>query len=128
MTDSMTDLQMWTLIVGFFAPLLVSVLRQPWMTRRWRLALVVAASLVLGIVTAYLTGQFTGRSAVSAVLVVLVVSIAMYEGLWKGTGVTDAIEAATTVGGRHRRPDAVAPAVPVDVEAPNPGPGGISPG
>ncbi len=97
----MSDLQMWELIVGFIsATFILPVIQQPTWAQKTRAAVTFAYSVVAGLVTAYLTGAFDGvhdvRAGVSAVLFMLVTSIASYKGFAKPVGVAPAIENATS--------------------------------
>jgi len=92
----MTDAQMWALIVGFIAPVLVSVVQQPRWSARTRVTVVVLSSILLGAGTAAVTGEMTGRTLVSSILVVLVTAIATYQSIWKASGIAAAIESATS--------------------------------
>lgn len=91
----MTNLQMWSLIVGTLLPLVVAVVQR----RTWpdwlRSAIMVAVSALAAAGTAYFQGDLTGRRFVEAGLVIIVATIATYQGLWKPTGVAPAIEAKT---------------------------------
>lgn len=97
----MTDLQMWELIVGFLsATLVLPMIQQPQWTTRTRAAVTFVYAVVVGLVTAYLTGAFAGvhdfRTGVSSVLLMLVTAIASYRGFAKPTGLAPAIERATS--------------------------------
>lgn len=97
----MTDLQMWELLVGFIsATFVLPVIQQPKWTEKRRAAVTLAYSVVVGLVTAYLTGAFSGvhdvQAGVSAVLLMLVSAVASYKGFAKPFGVAPAIEAATS--------------------------------
>lgn len=108
----MTDTQMWELIVGFLsATFFLPIIQQPDWSPRLRSAVTFGYAVVVGLVTAYLTGGFEGvhdlRSAVTSVLTLLVTSIAVYEGFAKKTGIAPAIEKATSppADAQHRSPD-----------------------
>lgn len=92
----MNDLQMWSLVVGTLAPTLIAVLQQPWWPKWARTVVTALFCLVAGGVTAWLSGELTGRGVATAVLLVLVAALATYRSLWKPSGVTDAIEIVTT--------------------------------
>jgi hypothetical protein len=98
----MTDLEMWSLVVGFLSPPAISVVQQPRWSPRTRAVVAFALCSVFGAGTAWFTGELTGRSVVSGSLVVLVAAIAAYKGLWGPVGVTAAVESATSRG-RHVR-------------------------
>lgn len=94
----MTDLQMWSFLVGALAPLLIAVLQQPTWGRPLRalVGLVVIVLLALG--TCYFQGDFEGRSIVSSLLVLLVTAYASYGHFWKPTGIAPGLESATSPG------------------------------
>ena len=92
----MTDLMMWSLIVGFFMPPVQAVIQQTNWSSRLRAGVNFVACFVAGVGVAFFQGDFTGRRVVGSVLVVLVTTIAVYKGTWKPTGVAPAIEKATS--------------------------------
>lgn len=93
----MTNLQMWSLLVGFLAPLLIAAVQQPKWTSKTRAIVQVLSSLVIGAGTALFNGQLDSvKNTTSAILVVLVASMSSYESVWKKTGWTAAIEAKTS--------------------------------
>jgi hypothetical protein len=92
----MSDAQMWALIVGFVAPLLIAVLQRPTWPDWLRSLVTVCFCAIAGTGTVYFTGNLTGRSILSATLLVFVTSIAAYKGLWKPTSVAPRIEAKTS--------------------------------
>ncbi len=99
----MSDLQMWTLVVGFLsATFVLPVIQQPRWSTRLRAAVTFLYSVVVGLGTAYLTGSFSGvhdvRTGVSAVLFTLITAIASYRGFAQPTGIAPTIEAATSPG------------------------------
>lgn len=97
----MTDLQMWDLVVGFVsATLVLPVIQQPRWRQGTRALVTFLFCVVVGAVTAYLTGAFSSihelRGAVSSVLMLLVTAIASYRGFAKPIGIAPAIEHATS--------------------------------
>lgn len=97
---------MWELVAGFISStFLLPVIQQPRWTAATRAWVTFAWCVVAGLGTAYLTGGFAGvhdvRAAVTSVLVVLVSAAGTYA-VGKKTGIPAAIEAATSLGGRHR--------------------------
>jgi VIT1/CCC1 family predicted Fe2+/Mn2+ transporter len=93
----MDDLAMWSLVVGFFLPLALSVVIQTGWSEAAKAAVAFLAAAAAGAGTAYFEGDLTGRSFVSAALVVLVSALATYRSFWKPTGVAPSIETATNV-------------------------------
>jgi hypothetical protein len=95
----LTDLAMWTAIVSFFMPLVISVVQQPSWTQRTRALVGAVTSGIAGLGTVYFTTPqlFDTRLTPTVVLTVIMASIAAYRGFWKQTGTSPAIEKATTV-------------------------------
>lgn len=96
----MTDLAMWSMLVGFAAPPVVALVNSSnW--RPWTRALVTAVICVLiGGMTAYLTGDLSGRRWISAALVVATAAILSYRAYWRPSGIAPALERATSPGPR----------------------------
>ena len=92
----MTDLMMWSLVVGFFMPPVQAVIQQTNWSSRVRSGVNFLACLVAGAGVAFFQGDFTGRRFVGSALLVLVTTIAVYKGTWKPTGIAPAIEEATS--------------------------------
>lgn len=92
----MTDLQMWSLLVGFFLPPALAVIQQPGWSDRFRTVVAFLACCVAGAGTAYFQDDWHGRPVTSAILVTLVTSLATYRNFWKTTGVAPKIEFATS--------------------------------
>ena len=93
----MTNFQMWSLVVGFALPPVLSVVQQSQWSDRLRAVVAFLACAVAGAGVAYFQGDLTGERFVEAGLVVLVTAIATYRNFWKPTGVSPAIEAKTNV-------------------------------
>lgn len=96
MNDVLSDAAMWAVIVGFISPLLIAAVQQPKWTTRSRAIVTFVWAVVVGSVTAFLSGDLNGRTLISTVLLILVVSVATYRGLWQPTGAAPAIERATS--------------------------------
>lgn len=92
----MTNLMMWSLIVGFFMPPVQAVIQQTSWSSRVRAAVNFVACAVAGAGVAFFQGDFTGKRFVESALVVLVTTIAVYKGTWKPTGITPVIEEKTS--------------------------------
>jgi hypothetical protein len=107
----MTDLDMWSAIVGFASPPLIAFLVQSkWAP--WAKALTALVVCVIGGgVTAYLTGYLHGMSPARAVLVTLFSALAFYRMFWHPSKIAPAIERFTDLSqddntgtGAHRPP------------------------
>lgn len=97
----MTDLQMWNLVTGFLsATFIIPVIQQPQWSPRVRAVVTFVYCLIVGVVTAYMTGGFDGvhdiRTGVASVLLMLVTAIASYKGFAQPTRIAPAIEYATS--------------------------------
>jgi len=94
-----TDLVMWSLIVGFTMPLVISVIQQPKWADPLRASVTFVACAIAGGGTAYFAADLDGRTFVSSSLVVLTTALATYKSFWKPTTIAPKIEAATSPGG-----------------------------
>lgn len=95
----MSNLVMWSLVVGFFMPPVQAIIQQTHWSSQLRAGINFAACAVAGAGVAYFQGDLTGRRFVEAGLTVLVTTIAVYKGTWQPSGVAPGIEKATNVGG-----------------------------
>ncbi len=96
---------MWELIVGFLsATFILPIIQQPRWAAGTRAIVTFLYCVVVGLVTAYLTGAFSSvadlRTGVSAVLFMLVTAVASYKGFAQPTQIAPAIERATSPGPR----------------------------
>ncbi len=91
----MSNLVMWTMIVGFVMPPIISVIQQPSFSQPVRAILTAILSVIGGGLTAYFNDQFNTEDVVGSILVTGVAAITFYRGFWKPTGVSPAIENAT---------------------------------
>lgn len=84
--------------VGFLLPLLVSVvIRSSW--PGWaKGCVVIASSIVAGVVTAWASGDLTGKTITECVIVVVSFAIGAYKAFWQPTGIGPALERATEPG------------------------------
>ena len=88
----MTDQKMWTIVVSFFLPWIIAVVvKQGWtaVVKGW-ISFGMCLAVALG--DAFFSGALTGRGIVSSLLLVVVVCVTSYKGLWKPTGIAEAIE------------------------------------
>lgn len=79
----LTEIAMWSLIVGFFMPLLIAVVQQS-VNPAIRALTAVASSAVAGLGVVYFTqpDEFHTRPVVTSILLVTVVAISMYKHFW----------------------------------------------
>lgn len=99
----MTNLAEWSLVIGFFSPLVISVLQQTGWPKEMRAVVTLLYSIVVAGPTAYFAGNLTGKDFVSAGLLIMVSAISTYQGLWSKVRVTASIERATTLPFIRRR-------------------------
>lgn len=95
----MTDLEMWSLLVGALLPTLVAVIQQPRWPKWFRAVVGVSASVAAGFVTTWLTfaNALWEQGMVHSILLVGVASWASYRNFWQPTSIAPTIEAKTTV-------------------------------
>lgn len=96
MSDVPSDLAMWSGLVGFVLPPLMSVIIQSGWSTRVQSVVAFVVSLVAGAGTAWLSGNFVDRDVISCGLIIFTVGVATYYGFWKPTGISPSIERATT--------------------------------
>lgn len=92
----MSNLIMWSTVIGFLLPNLVSIVQQPRFTPPIRASITAVACILGGFGTAYFNNQFNFQDIVGSVLLTGVSAITFYKGFWKPTGVAPAIENATS--------------------------------
>ena len=94
----MTDLEMWSLLVGAILPPFVAIIQQPRWPNWFRTVVAVASSLVVGFVTTWLVEDdaLWEQGMVTAILLVLVSALTTYRNVWRTTGIAPQIEAKTS--------------------------------
>ena len=93
----MTNLAMWSLVVGFVSPITLSIIVQPGWSSRAQAVVAFIWAAPAGGLTAYFGGALNTQDLVSCILIVLVSAISFYKGFWKPTGISPAVENATTL-------------------------------
>lgn len=96
----MDNLTMWTLIVGFILPNVIAVVQRPSFSKRVRTVVTALFCAAGGAGTAYFNGEFNAKDIVTSMLIVGVATITFYQGFWKPSGVSPAIEDKTS--GSHQ--------------------------
>lgn len=91
----MSNLALWTAIVSFFAPILLDIIIQSGWSKRLQSIVAFLVSGIIGVVTAFFSGAFTGMGVTTAILLAFVVTITSYQGFWKQ--VTPTLKEATTL-------------------------------
>ncbi len=87
---------LWALAVGFFSPPVISIIQQSRWSARAQSLVAFGFYLVVAAVTAYVAGLFTTGDILRLALLVFLAAGTSYKTLWKPTGVSPAIEAATS--------------------------------
>lgn len=100
----MSNLEMWSLVVGFLLPPVLSIVQQPRWSETTQSVVAFLACALAGAGTAFFQGDLTGRRFAEAGLVILVAAIATYKGFWKPTKISPAIEALTSPSTSPRGP------------------------
>lgn len=93
----MSNLEMWSLVVGFLLPPALAIVMQTKWPTQFQAIVAFVACAIAGAGVAYFQGDLTGKRWVEAALTVLVASIATYHGFWKPTKVAPAIEEKTSL-------------------------------
>lgn len=93
----MSNFEMWSLVVGFALPPVLSIVQQSSWSSQIRAVVAFLACAIAGAGVAYFQGDLTGRRFVEAGLVVLVTAVATYRNFWKPTLVAPKIESATNL-------------------------------
>lgn len=98
MTEELSNSAMWALIVGFALPIIIAFFEQPGWSNEVRAWVALAVSLVVGFITAYLSGRLglSLQTVVTDVLLVVLTAIGTYKGFWQSSGIAPAIERATS--------------------------------
>lgn len=94
--DGLSNLAMWSLIVGALTPPLVAVIQQPKWNGTARTVFMLLAAVVDGVVISWLQGDLDFTRWANSALVAGVAIITAYYGIWKPTGVAPKIEAKTS--------------------------------
>ena len=81
--SGISNLALWTAIVSFFAPVALDLIIQSGWSNRIQSIVAFLASAVIGIVTAFFSGAFTGVGIITGILLSFVVTITAYKGFWK---------------------------------------------
>jgi peptidoglycan/LPS O-acetylase OafA/YrhL len=95
--NGLSDLALWSLIVGFISPWLIAVIQQPGWSKGLRSVVTFVWCIVAAGVTALLQGDLGVRSLLSAILLVFAMTLVTYQGLAKNAG-AKTIEAKTSSG------------------------------
>jgi uncharacterized membrane protein YfcA len=81
--EGLDNAQLWAIVVGFISPIALNfIINANW--KDWVKSLVAFGfSAIVGTITAWLVGAYTGLDLVSTILLTLVVAIASYQLFWR---------------------------------------------
>lgn len=94
----MTDLQLYSALVGLFLPLLTAIVVQRGWSKSLQSAVNAFLAFVASVVLTYTEGNLDGdhlRQLFMAFMLVFVPSLATYVGWWKPTNIAPKLESAT---------------------------------
>lgn len=89
--------QSWGTLLGIGTPLLVSVLKQPWITPRWHRPLAFLVAGLVGLATVLAADQFNPTDLISTIALVLIASQTAYSTYWKPSLIATTVEFATNL-------------------------------
>lgn len=92
----MSNAALWALALSILTPLLTAVIQRPTWSRTRRQVVAAAISVVVGAATAFASGDLTGQTLLVSIGIVLVGAEATYQKLWAASGVSEAVELATS--------------------------------
>lgn len=94
-TDLLTTLDRWSMLVGVFLPLIIAAVNRTMWPGAVKLVVSALLCVFASFVTVYLVGQWNGRDVVGSLILVATFSYASYHWAWKPSGVAPAVERAT---------------------------------
>lgn len=84
-------------VVGFFLPHLVAIINQSHWNPGLKSILATFACLVAALIVCWSKGQLNFSDLSTSALIVYAFATTAYKGLWKPTGIIDAVESSTTL-------------------------------
>lgn len=94
----MSNLQLWSTLVGVVMPVLISIVNQPQWKPWVRQSVAVVSSVVAAAITCEMAGQLSAADLASSVITVLTATISTYHLFWKPTKIAPTVEVKTTRG------------------------------
>lgn len=91
----MSDVDMWSGIVGFVLPVLIAAIKRQGWPASWQAVCAFVVCWVAAAGTAYLTAQLDPQNLVRAFLVIFTLAIVAFYGFWKPTGVEPVVDRST---------------------------------
>jgi hypothetical protein len=95
-SDGLSNLAMWSLIVGALTPPLVAIVQRPTFNRTFRVIVMIAAAIIDGVVVSWLQGDLNFARFTNSALIAGVAIITAYHGIWKPSGIAPSIERASS--------------------------------
>lgn len=92
----MSNLDIWSLVVGFALPPLIAFVSSAHWPSWARALMAVIVCMVGGGVTAAVSGYYTGVPLLRAVMLTLIATLGFYRVFWRPSGVAPWIERKTT--------------------------------
>lgn len=87
----------WGIVVGFFLPLLLSLILQRHWSTPTKAYVSFGVILVVSAITAYFEGKFASGNLLGVFFSVLAATTVSFQGLWRPTNIAQNLEAATTI-------------------------------
>lgn len=94
--SGLSNYDLWALAVGFLSPLVLSVIQQSKWSTRTQSIVAFAFCFAVALVATLFQGTFDLGDLARTFLLVFLASSVAYKSFWKPTGVSPAIEAATS--------------------------------
>lgn len=92
----LSDLDIWNILVGFFLPVAVSVIKQPRWSKPVKTIAAFVVFVIVGFITAWLAGVLDGATIIRCILVVALSALTFYNSFWKPLGADAKITHATS--------------------------------
>ena len=97
LTSTLTQI---AILVGFLLPHLISVITQTHWNSGLKSLVAFSICILAAVLTVWAKGTLNLHDLVGTATVVYLMARSSYAGLWKPLGVSDSIEASTTLGGK----------------------------
>jgi hypothetical protein len=95
-SDGLSNLAMWSLIVGALTPPLVAIVQRPTFNPTFRVIIMIGSAAIDGVAVAWLQGDLNLARFTNSALIAGVAIISAYYGIWKPSGIAPKTEKATT--------------------------------
>jgi len=95
-TNNLTTQDMWTILVGFLLPLLISLINQTHWSKPLRAIVSFVICVVVALVDVIIQGHWNGHDMTRTLVLVAFVAYTSYQLFWRPSNIAPAIEAATS--------------------------------